>query len=831
MKSKIFKNIFLMVVVFICISAKVVHAETYRSDFIDGGYIESKVYINKKQPNGNIKWKRVSIIIQESTGQVVYCMQPTLDIIDGAIYNVTTEDYAGAQNLSPEQYDRIRLLAYYGYGYADHTSTDWISVTQTLIWRTVRPDMDIYYSRSGEAKNRDDSIFADKIAELNNLVDNHYSRPSFNMNNIETVIGKTESVTDVNGVLNQYKIRSQSNVSATLEGNTLKITSTGVGNGEVILEKAEKRFGQAPIIFYATDSQNVLKPGDPNPVLAKLNLTISGGKVEISKVDAETGENSPQGIESTFKGATFGIYKEDGTRIQTVITGESGIGLSDYLPSLGRYYLQEEIPPIGYELNSTKYYFDITTNNLQPTITVREQVIKVKYNLTKVIAQDKTGDMIVEPDVKFAFYDKNGNLVQEVTTNKDGKLSVELPYGTYKVVQLTTSMGHQKLEDFTIEVRKTETINKVFANSELRAKLKVVKIDDETKNVIKRNHIKFKIFSVDKGDYVCQTVSYPDKKTYCEFETDENGEFITPYELTAGTYRLEELDQKIDGYLWNKVSQEFTIDDNANFVTDSKHGIIFTTQFANKPVKGTIKINKLGESFTVENGIYRYDSIVLDGVEFEIRAMEDIFSGGKRYYTKGELVGVIKTDENGVGTFDKLVPLGKYTLSEKNTNVNHTLLEEPIEFELEYQDQYTEKVVKTFDINNYYKKGTLEFTKTDLVDSKPIPGVEIKIFTEEDEEIFTGITDENGKVVIKDLPVGKRMYIIETKPAENYQITEEKVYFQILENGEVVKATMTNEKVIFDVPDTDVTDNHIIEIFALALIILGLGAMFYGKKK
>lgn len=85
------------------------------------------------------------------------------------------EDYSGAQNLTAAQYDKGELLAYYGYGYGNHTSTDWVSVTQVAIWKTTRPDMDIFYSWGQQGANRDDSIFAGKFAELESLVASHYS--------------------------------------------------------------------------------------------------------------------------------------------------------------------------------------------------------------------------------------------------------------------------------------------------------------------------------------------------------------------------------------------------------------------------------------------------------------------------------------------------------------------------------------------------------------------------------------------------------------------------------------------------------------------------------
>ena len=94
-------------------------------------------------------------------------------------------------------------------------------------------------------------------------------------------------------------------------------------------------------------------------------------------------ESIPQG-EATLRGAVYGIYKED------------GIVKSDYLPSLGKFYLQELKPSTGYNLNNEKYYFDITLENLNPEIQVYEKVIKNKFVFTKVYANNKTGIMTPE---------------------------------------------------------------------------------------------------------------------------------------------------------------------------------------------------------------------------------------------------------------------------------------------------------------------------------------------------------------------------------------------------------------------------------------------------
>ena len=788
MKSKILKNlIFLIIGIVGVFSTTTVHAETYSGGFGDGNVIETKVYVNKKEPSGYMRWQRVHTIIKYDTGQIVYCMQPMVLVQDGAIYNLTKEDYAGAQNLSAAQYDRIRLLAYYGYGYGNHTSTDWASVTQVAIWRTTRPDMDIFYSWGQQGANRDDSIFADKFAELESLVASHYNRPSFNTNTIETVIGKTEVITDSNNVLSKYQVKTQNNVNASINGNNLNITATGVGTGEITLEKAERRFGQDPIIFYAVDSQNILMPGDPKPVLAKLNLKINGGTITVEKLDEDTKENTPQG-EATLEGAVYGIYNESDEKVGTITTGTDGKVKSDYLPSLGKFYVKEEKASTGYELDSRKYNFEITLDDLNPSINVYEKVITTKYNLTKVIAQNKTGTMKPEGGVKFAFIDKNGNTVQELTTDEEGKISLELPYGTYTVKQLTSSSGHKKVEDYTLEVTKTETVNKVLANAEITAKLRVVKIDKDSKEVIKRAGIKFKILNTATNEYVCQAVTYPNKETICEYETDKNGEFITPNVLKPGTYKLEELDQKIDGYLWNKESHEFTIDENSTLRTDSEYGIIFDTNFENKKVKGEIKIEKIGHNVQIEDeGLITFEE-PLEGVKFCV-------------YTKDDKeVKCGTTNSDGLLTFNDL-ELGEYYVQEVETLEGYILDKTKHDVSLKYKDQYTPVITYETILENYVPTGL----------------------------IFTGKTDENGKIVIDKLPIGK-FYILEKEAPEGYELNEEKMWFEIKENGEVVKATMKDEQIV-KVPDTDKDKSYVKVVTSISLMIIGLGVVIYANKR
>lgn len=257
----------------------------------------------------------------------------------------------------------------------------------------------------------------------------------------------------------------------------------------------------------------------------------------------------------------------------------------------------------------------------------------------------------------------------------------------------------------------------------------------------------------------------------------------------------------------------------------------------------TVEVYKKGEDLIFENAGYKYEEISLKNVTYAVYADEDILDlNGNVVYKKYSLVGTITTGEEGMGTLKDLY-FGKYFILEGETDPNHVIDNEKYKFEITKDDVIDGKLIKHFDFKNFYKKGTLKFTKTDLATGKPIPNTTIQIFTKEDRLIFTGTTDNKGEIIIDNLPVGIPLYMIEKNPATGYKITDEVIYFEITENGEVVKAEMKNEKIeeqkkeIVKVPDTAMDDysdvKNIVLIISgfLLLIFTGFALYFYDKRQ
>ena len=285
-----------------------VNAEEYIGQAIWPSEKIANIYIRKYREDGYIKYQQGAFIRRSEDNKFVYCLQPYVDIDNNLpYYKIARSDFAVYLNMTEEQWQRISLLAYYGYQYKengyDHSAKKWYVITQVMIWRTAVPTSRIVFTDTLNGKDLPNK-FASEIAEMEDLLNKHYTKPNFNLDGVKLPIGKSMDFTDTNGILNQFTISSVENGVASINGNTLTITSNSTENVKVKLIKKLSYWSSTPIVYYSNHSQNVMRVGNVDPIPKSIELESVGGKVEINKVDSETKNNIPQG-NATLGGAKY----------------------------------------------------------------------------------------------------------------------------------------------------------------------------------------------------------------------------------------------------------------------------------------------------------------------------------------------------------------------------------------------------------------------------------------------------------------------------------------------------------------------------------------------
>ena len=760
-------------------------------------------------------------------GKTAYCIEPGVDI--------TTSDYEGAigwinSPYSDEVNRKIQLYGYYGYNYPGHGNLRYRAAAQSLIWEATGGQIIEFWTEKYGNGN-----FINLNAERNEilrLASTHYEVPIFDSDTKDAVIGETTTFTDTKGILSNFDVVKSSDASVSINGNTLSVTPNVVGNITVVLKK--KTYTQDPtIIFVGKDatSQKMGMFGVDDPVLVRVKLNVVGGSLKINKKDLDTKLSKPQG-DATFKNAVYELLDENYNFITDLIIDDSFSAKTDKILSPNKIYiLREKTASEGYLLDKTEYRFKIDRDNLDIEMDVYEDVIEKTVNIYKVFADDSTTILKGEPNVSFEIYLKStGEYYKTIKTDEKGFVSVKLPYGKWIFKQVSSTSGFEKVKDFEIVINNDsdEDITKIISNAEIRAKLKLIKVDSESRKILVRDGIKFRIKNLDTGEYVCQNVTYPGQEKICVFET-KDGMFITPYVLGHGNYQIEELEeQSILGYVWNNVPLRFSIDENSKFIQDDEFGLMLEVQFENKEVKGEVEIKKVGEKLVIENGTFRYEEIELDGVHYDLIADGDIYSqDGTLIYKDKQLIKSFVT-KDGYFKLTNLY-LGKYCLIETKTVGNHVLNSKPYCFEIKYKDQYTDIIKLTINQKNYLSKGDFELSKVDLSTGEPVEGALIEIYTEDDILIYSGRTDKFGKLYVKGLESGKKYKFVEKEAPEGYILNDEIHEFEILNNGDIVKDTLSNEKIVIDVPNTFANDYKI--LIPVSLCGLGIVLVLLSRDK
>ena len=598
----------------------------------------------------------------------------------------------------------------------------------------------------------------------------------------------------------------------------------------------------------------------------RVNATI-----DLVKEDSETG-NSAQG-DAVFEGAIYGLYaREDinhpdgrsgvlykkDEQVATLTTDKEGKASVSNL-YLGKYYLKEITPPVGYLLDEEEHdvncdYEGDQVETVKRNTVSKEDVIKQPFQLIKAADNDKTdadllkgagfsayliSSLTVKDDGSYDFTNATPIVLTEdgktemFTDERGYACSIPIPYGRYIVRETTTPHNFMPVDDFIVTVTEnssTPQVWRVLLDDEFKAKLKIVKQDDETKQPVLLANTEFKVYDLDAKKYVEQVTTYPNTVVHKSYFTDENGYLILPEALKCGNYRIEEVSAP-DGYTQNTQYVEIKVDKNTAYQMDSVSGdAIITVTYENHPVKGKLVIHKSGETLKSFKKDFVYEETSLEGAEFEIYAAEDIFTPdhqvdeqGNRHviYAKDTLVKTVTTNKNGEAVIKDL-PIGKYRVKETKAPSGFALSPDSQEVSFIYKDQNTPEIEEKLEFFNERQKVELSVEKQDAETGKALKGATFGLYNKEaisfgDKVIVKADTllqditsNEKGKAAFTlDLPLG-RYYVKELQAPAGYVSSDEILEFDATYQGQDVKtiklkSVKKNRPTTVEVTKADIT--------------------------
>ena len=251
------------------------------------------------------------------------------------------------------------------------------------------------------------------------------------------------------------------------------------------------------------------------------------------------------------------------------------------------------------------------------------------------------------PNVTFEIRKVDDELIDTVTTDKNGRVFTALEDGAYYAVEIEAAESF-KLDDtphyFEVEDGKTTTLrieNDAFSG------ILIKKIDSSTR----------------EGIYGVTFLLYDSNKNPIgQYTSDDRGYVYIDDLPSSGRYYLREL-EAADGYLLDE--QLKTVYVTAGTTTE--------VIWENTAVTGQIQVTKTSADYNSMNGWPAGTPI--PNTEFEIYNART-----------GKLVDTIKTDKNGVAV-SRPLPLARYKIVESKAADFYGLDQTPIEVEIEYAGQ------------------------------------------------------------------------------------------------------------------------------------------------
>lgn len=451
-----------------------------------------------------------------------------------------------------------------------------------------------------------------------------------------------------------------------------KVIGTYTTNVDGEIQIDNLRIGQYKLIEKNTGKWYNL--ADDKTVEVKWNTTeentieneLKKGQVKVIKIDQDNNQVKLEGVE-------FEVLDENDKVLEKITTDENGEALTARYPirDFSKLKIRESKTLETYVLSDEVKTVELKEIQIE-TVTFQNEKKKGQIRVIKV---DLDNNEVKLEGVTFDITDEKGNLVDTITTDKNGEaVTKRLPIDqAYTAIEKETKKEYVLTEETqTVTLKQDEIKNVTFENEKRKGQLKVIKVDKDNNEVVLEG-VTFEI--KDETGNVVDIIT-----------TDENGEAISK--------RLP-IDQKYT-IVETKTKNEYVLTEETQTV-ELKENEITSITFENEKIKGYVEITKV-DSKTKET---------LKDATFGIYDMED------------NEIAQITTDETGKVT-SELLPIGKYYLKELDTgSVYYLLNENTYEFEIvkNHETVYVTIDNDSVDIEvTVDKEGTTEIKPSEKVD-------------------------------------------------------------------------------------------------------------------
>lgn len=542
-------------------------------------------------------------------------------------------------------------------------------------------------------------------------------------------------------------------------------------------------------------------------------------KVEISvvKQDADT--------EAAVAGAEFGLYAKNDmkahgavivkadTLLGKAVSGEDGKAVFTQDLPFGEYYIKELAAPDGYV--SSDEVLEVKAEYQGQDVKVVQLFSVFKNQPTKVVVSKSDLTTGVElSGATLTVLDKAGNAVDTWKSVKGEQHLIErLTVGeTYTLREEMAPYGYLKAEEITFTIEDTGEIQKVEMKDDVPTGTIIINKNGEFLDKVTAldsvggwiSHL-FQYVTGSLKDVTFEVYALEDVKS----ADGESEDYYKKDELVATITTDDTGIAKISGlplgkyYVKEKATVEgFVLDDEAREIDltyrdQDTAEVTYSADWQNNRQKAEVKVVKKEKD----------SDRVLEGAVFALCVKDDITGADGKVILKADtVIEELATDKEGKLTFTADLPIGfAYYIKETSPAPGFAMTDETQEFTFEYGGAEKEKVSYAFTFED--EPTVIEITKTSLTDGKELEGAKLQV-TDESGKVVDSWTSGKEAHIIKELVVGQKYTLTETKPADGY-VTAESITFTVEDTAKPQKIEMKDDVTKVEISKTDISGKEL----------------------